>query len=172
MAEDIRYQRKCFYASAAYSESFWGKFIYIYQGEGSLRLTADSLLLQGRRQAVEIPFRAVRSIGLSRFSSWAKPLGLTRLDVSYVRDGLLTKLHLVPYESVWDSTQATSELVASWHETLGGIEELANRVEPPAFDPAAPSSTEKRNIVARFPFFLFSLAAIIMLLIGWLFARP
>ena len=33
MADDVRYQRKCFYASPEYAESFLGKFVYIYQGK-------------------------------------------------------------------------------------------------------------------------------------------
>src|SRR5262245_49226453 len=81
MADDVRYQRKCFYASPEYSASFWGKFIYIYQGRGSLRLTANSLCLEDCPQSIEIPFHAVKSIRLDHFSSWAKPFGLSRLTV-------------------------------------------------------------------------------------------
>jgi len=141
MTDDIRYQPKCFFASREYSSSFWGRFIYLYQGKGSLRLTRHSLCLEDCPQGVEIPFKDIKSIGLSRFSTWSKPLGLSRLVVNYFHDDEPRTLHLVPFESIWDPTPKTSRLVSSWHETLGNVEELTNRVEPPQFDPSASEST-------------------------------
>ncbi len=135
MSDELRFQRKCYYASADYAESFWGKYIYIYQGKGSLRLTRNSLCLEGSPQAIDIPFEAVNSITLDRFSSWAKPLGLSRLTVNYVREGQPRTIHLVPYESVFDSTEVTSDLVASWHETLRKVETLADRVQLSDLEP-------------------------------------
>ena len=37
MSDELRVQRKCYYASSEYFNSFWGKYIYIYEGNGSLR---------------------------------------------------------------------------------------------------------------------------------------
>ena len=150
MSDDIRYQRKCYYASSNYSESFWGKFIYLYQGKGSLRLTTHAICLEGGPGAVEIPFTAIKSIRLGRFSSWSKPLGLSRLTVSYTQDGQSKTTHLIPYESNLDSTMATSELVASWHETLSGVEKLTNRVEPPHFQPEPASIWGKVVLVSLY----------------------
>ena len=135
MSDELRFQRKCFYASSDYAESFWGKYIYIYQGKGSLRLTSNSLCLEDCPQTIEIPFEALNSVTMDRFSSWAKPLGLGRLTVNYVQDGETRIIHLVPYESVFDSTAVTSSLVASWLETLRHVETLANRVQSPRFEP-------------------------------------
>ena len=135
MSDELRYQPSCYYASTAYSESFWGKFIYIYQGKGSLRLTTNSLCLEGCPRAVAIPFQAIKSIRLGRFSSWAKPFGLSRLTVRYTQEGEPRAIHLVPHVSAFDPTTVTSELVASWHETLGRVEELTDRVQSPQFEP-------------------------------------
>jgi hypothetical protein len=143
MADDIRFQRKCYYASARYSASFWGKYVWLYQGKGSLRLTKAALFLEGRSRELEIPLHAIKSIGLGRFSTLSKPFGLSYLIVRYTQDGEPEVLHLVPYESALNPTWTTSKLVDSWHETLGRVETLANRVEPRPFDPGAGPSRRK-----------------------------
>ena len=140
MFDELRFQRKCFYASRGYAESFWGKYIYIYQGKGSLHLKSNSLSLEGCPQAIEIPFEAVSSVTMDRFSSWAKPLGLSRLTVNYIRDGEPRTIHLVPFESVFDSTEVTSNLVTSWHETLRQVESLADRVHLSELEPVTQRS--------------------------------
>ena len=135
MPDDLRFQPKCYYASSDYSKSFWGKYIYIYQGKGSLHLKTDSLCLENCSQPVEIPFHAIESICLSRFSSWAKPLGLSRLTVTYVQEGESKTIHLVPYESAFDPTTVTSEITASWHQTLGHVQALTDRVQSSEVQP-------------------------------------
>ncbi len=131
MSSDVRYQRKCYYAKPEYASSFWGKFGYIYQGKGSLRLTADSLCLDGCGDDFQAPFHTIKSVGLGQFSTWAKPLGLSRLIVTYLRDGEAQTIYLVPYESIFDSTPATSKLVESWYDSLTRVEALSGRIEPP-----------------------------------------
>ncbi|WP_435008245.1 hypothetical protein P12x_005515 [Tundrisphaera lichenicola] len=163
MSDELRHQRKCYFASREYSESFWGKYIYLYQGRGSLRLTTDSLSLEDCPGAVEIPFQAIKSIGLDQFSSWAKPFGLSRLTVSYTDDGEPRTIHLVPYESGFDPTPVTSEIVANWHERLGRIEELTNRVQPPQVEQAV-----SRTFGNRFLFAAVVAPLVILGLIGWL----
>ncbi len=143
MSDDIRLQRKCYYASPEYSSSFWGKFIYLYQGNGSLRLTKNALRLENCPGAVEIPFTAIKGITAGRFSSWAKPLPLKYLKVAYTQDDESRAILLVPHESAFDSTQVTSEIVTSWQQTLLGIDELTNRVETPVFEPEGPRTLGK-----------------------------
>jgi hypothetical protein len=166
MADDIRYQRRCFFVSPEYAASFWGRYIYIYEGKGSLRLTTNSLRLEAYPGALEIPFHAIKSIGLERFSSWAKPFGLSRLTVSYLKDGEPETIYLVPYESVMDPTWETSKLVASWLETLGGVEELSNRVEPPQLNPVDAPSIGLRLVIGAFLVLIIPLT--FMISIGWL----
>lgn len=148
MSEDLRYQRKCYYASSAYSESFWGKFIYIYQGKGHLHLTKTSLSLERSPENIEIPLSAIEDIRLDRFSSWAKPLGLSRLTVSYTQGSELTTIHLVPHESPFDPTTITSKLVASLYETLRGVKSLANRMQSAPFEPEPSPSFGKGTVYA------------------------
>ncbi len=149
---DERHEQKCFYASPEYSASFWGKNIWLYQGKGTLRLTAHSLRLDTGPGSLEIPFHQIKSIGLGRFSVWAKPGGLDYLTVRYEQDGELKGINLVPYVSVWDPTWNTCKHVAHWYEKLRGVEELTGRLEPPQFDPAVPYSKERRLSVTALLF--------------------
>ncbi len=109
---------------------------------------------------MEIPFHAIKSIGIGRFSSWAKPFGLTHLTVSYARDGEPRTINLVPCRSVLDPTWITSELVASWHETLGNVEALTNRVQPAQFEPEPPRSV-RNGVIA------LAIIPALLLLIGF-----
>ena len=148
MSQEIRSQRKCLYASAEYAASFWGKYCYIYQGKGSLRLTNEGLSLRSPSQELAIPFESIKSIGLDRFSSWTKPLGLENLTIRFERNGGLETIHLVPFESALDPTWMTSELVESWFQTLGEVEQLTGRIEPPTFEPVKPPNAGKAGILA------------------------
>lgn len=148
MSDDVRYQRKCYYASSDYSESFWGKFVYIYQGTGGLRLTTKAIALEGCPGAVTIPFEDVDDIQISRFSPWAKPMGLSRLSVAYTHAGESKLIHLVPHESLLDPTAVTSEIVASWFETLRGVAKLSHRVRPSQLDPVPSNPYGKGFAVA------------------------
>lgn len=168
MTDDRRYQRKCVYAEAKYANSFYGKYIFLYQGEGGLRLTAHSLRLEDCPHAVEIPFEAIKSIRLGWFSWWSKPLGSSRLEVSYIQDGELRGIDLVPYECSWDSNRDTSALVASWHETLGQVEELAERVEPSSFEPPDPPLRGGGRRVAAFFIVIVPLTIAVAVLVGLL----
>jgi hypothetical protein len=161
MSQEIRSQRKCYYASAGYSASLWGKFGYLYEGKGRLRLTTDGLGLEVGGRDLTIPFGAIKGIGLGRFSSWSKPFGLEYLAVRYQRDGDLETIRLVPHEGPLDPSWSTSELVESWFRTLEQIEELSGRIEPPTFDPVTPPSMGKLGIFAA-GMAVFSIGAILL----------
>ncbi len=141
MDHEIRDQPRCYYLTPEYARSFWGRYCWIYQGKGRLRLTSDGLRLECAPLRLEILLHAIKSVELGRFSSWAKPFGLNYLIVRYAQDGEAETIHLIPYESAFAPTWKTSELVVSWLDTLRGIDELAGRVASPDIDPApsAPS---------------------------------
>ena len=127
-----RFQPKCYFLTPEFARSFWGKFIWIYQGSGSLRLTAESLELVGRSRRLEIPLTAIKAVGLEEFSRWSKPFGLSRLVVQY-RDGEEDRaICLVPFQSNLAPTWVTSRLVEDWLGTLGRVDLLADRVQPPS----------------------------------------
>ncbi len=148
MITDIRSQRKCYFASVEYSRSFWGKYIFLFEGSGSLRLTEDSLNLEDCAQAVEIPFKAIKSITIGRFSSWSKPTGLNYLALSYFDEEYPKQINLIPYESALDSTLVTNEIITSWQETLLGVEELTNRVQTPVLETESPRTFGKGLVLA------------------------
>jgi hypothetical protein len=164
MSPEIRSQGKCYYASEAYSESFWGKFGYLYEGKGRLRLSTDGLSLEIGLGELSIPFDSIKGIGLGRFSSWSKPFGLDYLIVRYHQQDDLRTIHLIPFESAFDPTWTTSELVWSWYKTLGQIDELAGRIEPPQFEPPTqPTKVLFRMLAAGIVAFSFG-----AFFLGWL----
>jgi hypothetical protein len=138
MSQEIRHQRKCYYASGEYAESAWGQFVWIYEDWGGLRLTTEGLTLSTRSGELDIPFEAIKGIALGRFASWSKPVRLARLTIRYRRDDDLRTIHLVPFESMFHPVWTTSKLVESWYDTLQQVEELTGRFEPPMKEPAKP----------------------------------
>lgn len=163
MSDNVRYQRNCYFASKSYADSFWGKYIYIYEGNGSLRLTSNSLALEGCRAAFEVPFKSITSINLSQFSSCAKPFGLSRLTVGFQHFNEHRIVHLIPYESAFDSTWATNDVVASWFKSLSEIPALQTLVEAyqdgPQIDIARQSRTPGR-------IFLFTICVAVPMILG------
>jgi hypothetical protein len=135
MSQEIRHQPKCYYASAEYAESFRGKYIWIYEDWGGLRLTTEGLTLSTRAGEADIPFGSIKGIALGQFSSLSKPVRLARLTIRYHRDDELRTIHLVPFESALRPVWTTSKLVESWYETLQNVEELTGRFEPMAREP-------------------------------------
>ena len=140
MTAEIRHQAKCYHASADYCRSFWGRYIYIYQGSGSLTLTSQMLSFHGRSLDFDLPLEAIRGIGLSEFSRMSKPFGLLALILRYEIGGKEFITHLVPYESNFAPTWETSKIVSSWYDTLRAQPCLAPLAEGPTFtDPESSS---------------------------------
>jgi len=129
--EVLRSQPRCYYLTQAHADSFWGKYFYLYEGRGNLILTAHSLLLMGTAPDFEIPLDSIKGVQIGTFSRVSKPFPLARLTVDYVQDEEVHRVYLIPHESAFDPTWETSKLVASWLETLRGVEGLAGRVGPP-----------------------------------------
>jgi hypothetical protein len=166
MGQDIRFQPKCYYASDKYANSFIGRYVYLYQGQASLRLTEDALILQGGRN-LTIPLKCIKRIGLRRFSLIAKPFGLEALVVQYsIDDWESETIHLIPFESALTPTPITSQLVEDWFATLGQVKALAGRIEPPTFEPIKSSSGfRKVGGLAAAIAILVSVGAFLMFLI-------
>ena len=127
-----RFEPKCFYASDRYTESFWGKNVWIYEGQGSLRLTNKGLELRTGLCSLSIPFDEIKGVSLGRFSRFLKPAGLAKITVHYHEDGALKTIHLIPYHSAFDPTWTTSAIVEDWYHSLGQVAELSGRVELPS----------------------------------------
>jgi hypothetical protein len=68
MGDMTRFQPKCYHLSPQYADSFWGRYIYIYQGCGSLGLADGRLSFQSRRLGFDIPLAAIMGIGMGSFA--------------------------------------------------------------------------------------------------------
>jgi hypothetical protein len=172
MTNDVRYQRNCFFASPEYTESFRGKYIYIYEGKGSLRLTTNSLCLEDCPRPIEIPFQSIKSISLGRFPLVAKPVGLSRLTVCFTVGDETRAIHLVPHESSFALYTSTNALVASWLQTLGGVEELAGRVQPHGPEQEASRSSGTRVALVALLLGALLIPVVVFGLVGWYARHP
>ncbi|MDO9129608.1 MAG: hypothetical protein Q7U34_07060 [Anaerolineales bacterium] len=131
MTEVTKVQPKCYYTTPEYASSFWGKYIYIYKGQGRLQLTSESLVFESKSLSFDIPHRAISSISAGLFSRWAKPFGLTYISLQYLQDGKDKTIFLIPAESVFAPTWKTSKVIEDWIAALGQVGELSNRIKLP-----------------------------------------
>ena len=131
MLEEVRYQAKCYHASPEYCRSFWGKYIWIYQGKGSLTLTTEGLSFHSASLNFDIPLEAIRGFSLGEFSRASKPFGLFSLILRYEIGGKEFTTHLVPHLSWLAPTWETNKVVLSWFDTLRSQKTLADRVDSP-----------------------------------------
>ncbi len=127
----FRSEPNCYFASGDHAGSCRGKFGWIYEGRGSLELSTEGIALATRSGVLAIPFESIKLVSLTRFSSWSKPLGLSRVTILYQTDCDLRTIHLVPFRSALDPVWTTSEIVEDWYVTLGEVEALSGRVAPP-----------------------------------------
>ncbi len=137
MLVELRQESSCYYSSPQYQASFWGQFVYIYEGRGILHVNSQGLRLVQKFQTLNIPFKDIKSVGLRPFSRWSKPAGLTYLVIKYATEwDEASEIHLIPFTSPLSPTWTTSLIAKSWYETLRDQEELQGRIEPPQLDPA------------------------------------
>jgi hypothetical protein len=105
-------------ATLDHLHTFWGRFVYTFEGNGTLALTTDALVLSGfKSRTLTIPLRSIRQASLKRFSWWTQ-FGLRHIEVAYDTGGdprvvLLTPTYF-PTLPVWH----TNGVVRRWHERL------------------------------------------------------
>ncbi|MES1240927.1 MAG: hypothetical protein ABUT39_04850 [Acidobacteriota bacterium] len=121
----------CYHLTPEYAETWWGRYIWIYQGKGRLRLTRESLRFDGRKLRFDIPLSAIAGIEAGQFSRVAKAFGLAFIRLRYQQDGNENTVLLVPAKSPFAPTWKTNRVIVKWLETLGRIEEISSRVKPP-----------------------------------------
>lgn len=129
MSGTIRSAGQCYYSTPEYASSFRGKYIWLFEGKGTLRLTTTFLALENSPLALYIPLPAIKSINIKFFSRWAKPIPWAYFDVKYLSDGHEKTIRLNPYDclTVWDS----NKLIESWITTFEHVDELKGRIKPP-----------------------------------------
>jgi len=128
----------CYYLSPEYARSFWGRYIWIYQGKGHLRLTRDSLRLEGKKLSLDIPMDTIAAIETSDFSVVAKPMGLALIGVRYLQEGKEKTIFLVPAISGMTPMWKTNERSAAWIEAMGQIVAISPRIKRPLHNLLSP----------------------------------
>jgi hypothetical protein len=121
----------CYHLTPEYAETFWGKYIWIYQGKGRLSLTQRSIRFDGKKLKFDVPFAAIIQIETGEFSRIAKGFRLASIRLHYLQDGKETTIFLVPAKSPFAQTWQTNKVIAAWMEAMGQIEEIADRVKQP-----------------------------------------
>ena len=74
---------KSYISDPKWNKSFWGKFIYIYRGSGELKLSETTLIYSDKKRKIEIKKDELLSIELGKYSSFAKPIPLHYIDITY-----------------------------------------------------------------------------------------
>lgn len=121
----------CYYLTPGYADTWWGRYIWIYEGKGRLSLTRESIRFDGRKLRLDIPFHAVAGIDTGEFSRVAKAFRLAYIRLQYFQQGSESTILLVPAKSPFAPTWKTNRVIATWLEALGQLAELSGRVKPP-----------------------------------------
>ncbi len=110
----------CYLSTPEHSNTFYGKYSYIYTDKGSLEVINGKLRFEGRLTSLEVPLGSITELQLGRFNRAAKPLGLNRIELTYstTGTGLSRTVYLVPTLSGFMPTWKTNDIVADWHEWL------------------------------------------------------
>jgi hypothetical protein len=122
---------KCYYLSPEYGDSWWGRYIWLYQGKGRLHLTRESIRLDARKLGLDVPFAAIIQIDTGLFSRVAKAFGLAFIRLRYWKDGLESTILLVPARSPFAPTWKTNKNIAAWLAAMKQNEEIAGRIQLP-----------------------------------------
>jgi serine/threonine protein kinase len=108
----------CYVSTPEYMRTFWGRFIYIYQGNGELRLNDRTLSFTSGWQSVTIPLASICSLALGEYSLVAKPIPLNFLEVTFDERGVPRTLLFTPTRSGFLPVWETNKIVAEWSSAL------------------------------------------------------
>jgi serine/threonine protein kinase len=112
----------CYVTTPEYLKTFRGRYFYIYQGNGQLRLDERSLSFLSGWQRVTIPLASVRSLTLGRYALTAKPVPLDYLEVTFLEGPDSRTLLFTPTPTgllpVWETNQVVAEWAAAVQEAV------------------------------------------------------
>lgn len=129
----------CYYLTPEYAETFWGKYIWLYQGKGELSLSLSSLNFIGKTYSASIPLGNIKSIETKTFSRFAKPFGLAIIVVRYIDDGAENTIQFIPMKSPFKPTWETNKIIKKWIEKFEQIAEISEHIKRPLQIPTPPS---------------------------------
>lgn len=62
MNDQVLIEDACYYLTPEYADTWWGRYIWLYQGKGRLHLTRESIRLDGEKLLFDVPFDAIIKI--------------------------------------------------------------------------------------------------------------
>lgn len=105
----------CYISTPAHNRSFIGRFLYIYTGTGTIKLTDESLQFTYKAgDLLEIPIGNITDVSRGSFSRWAKPLRLDYIAVTYQLGHTPKTNYFTPTTSPATPTWKTNEQVGHW----------------------------------------------------------
>ncbi|MBE7502511.1 MAG: serine/threonine protein kinase [Verrucomicrobiales bacterium] len=114
----------CYVSTPEYLRTLRGRFVYIYQGNGQLRLDDRNLSFNSGWHSVTIPLTSIGSLARGEHSLAAKPIPLHYLEVAFEDHGTTRTLLFTPTRSGLLPAWETNQDVAEW---LNAIQTAAER---------------------------------------------
>jgi hypothetical protein len=127
----ILMEDSCYYSTPKYARSFRGTYLWIHEGKAHLRLTPESISLQGKKVSIDLPLSAIISIETGEFNWFSKPFGLAYIKLLYLDSGSENSIFLVPAKTAFAPVWKTNQLIATWIEAMAQIEVLSTRIKRP-----------------------------------------
>jgi len=125
---------RVYVSSQEHLQTFYGKYVYIYQGSGDLTLDQRAITLSQAEGTQTIPLTSIRRVELGYFPWTAKPTGLLFIRVVHSQLGQEEEILLTPSDNPYAWSWTTNQMVVQWYRDLCdrcGIEAKA----PPPWDP-------------------------------------
>ena len=108
----------CYVSSPKHVRSFWGRFIYIYEGKGTIQLTAQELIFSSPEESIRIPLSSIRDLHMGHYPRTAKPIRLDYISITYDEAGSLQTRLFTPGWSGFVPVWKTNPLVAEWFNAI------------------------------------------------------
>ncbi|HQU35955.1 MAG TPA: hypothetical protein PLR65_05165 [Anaerolineales bacterium] len=160
MSEFVKVQPKCYFITPEHAASFWGRYnIFLYSGQGKLKLSDEFLDFESKALSLHIPLQAITKIGVKMFSPWAKPFGLSYIVIQFSENGYERTISLVPAESAFAPSWKTSKLVEEWFTALSQVDGMSSRLELPIPEINPPTPLQ----IALFFLFIFGILMLVLL---------
>jgi serine/threonine protein kinase len=132
----------CYVSSPKHVRSFWGRFIYIYEGKGTIQLTAQELIFSSPEETIRIPLRSIRNLRMGHYPRTAKPIRLDYISITYEEAGNLQTRLFTPGWSGFVPVWKTNPLVAEWFDAI----QIAVRKPDVATFVAPPLAQDQKNV--------------------------
>ncbi len=106
-------------SSPQHLRTFVGRWLYIYEGKGTLRLTASHLeFLEPGLPVLRIPLRSIQDLQIGQYSRLAKPGGLNYITIGYEEAGQIHTRYFTPATSPLAPYWATNQFVTDWFDAI------------------------------------------------------